>query len=78
MLQKRKKNSPLKSHSIHACTLMIQSVQTAGCAEMNQACPLCSDKPSSRADVVVSEEFLHPLYLAFVLWHGFVIHAILQ
>lgn len=45
---------------------------------MNQACPLCSDMPSSGADAVVTEEFLHPLYLALVLWHGFVVHAVLQ
>lgn len=33
---------------------------------------------SSRADIVVSDEFLHSFYLAFVFGHGFVIHAILQ
>lgn len=68
------------SHRFHACTLITQSdtVQTAGEAELNRARPLCSDMPSSGADAVVTEEFLHPLYLALVLWHGFVVHAVLQ
>jgi len=34
--------------------------------------------PSSRAAVVVSDELLHPLDLAFVLGHVFVEHAVLQ
>lgn len=33
---------------------------------------------SSRADVVVGDQLLHPLYLAFVLGHGLVVHAVLQ
>lgn len=33
---------------------------------------------SSRADVAVCDEFLHPLYLALVLRHRFVIHAVLK
>lgn len=79
-LQKKKKEKKKSTQvsQLSCCTLMIQSVQTAGYAEVNQACRLCSDMPSSRADFAVSEEFLHPLYLAFVLWHGFVVHAILQ
>jgi len=39
---------------------------------------LCSVTFSSWADVVVGDEFLHPLYLAFVLGHGFVVHAVLK
>lgn len=34
--------------------------------------------PSSWADVAVGDEFFHPLYLAFVLGHGFVVHSVLQ
>lgn len=46
--------------------------------ERSRAQCLCSVPPSSWGDVVVTDQFLHPLHLAFVLGHWFVVHAVLQ
>lgn len=78
----KKSSSPLALIRLHT-TLIMQSVlsryqQAAAIVQLSDASFSASVSSSSWANVSVSDKFLHPLYLAFVLGHGFVIHAVLQ